>query len=101
MSVCITKSCEIRHNTTLLKMTPGEYLTLPDSQEAKLVSAGLARLVNTEDYRMVIESFGTKEPREGWDLLKQRRPEQWQQHMKALRSGDIEKMTKTFNALLD
>ena len=100
MSVCVTEPCEIQHNGNIIHLAPGEYLTLAEKQEQKLIGAALARKVTPEDYRMVIESFGAKEPREGWDSLKQRCPEQWQQHMKALRSGDIEKMTKTFNALL-
>lgn len=100
MSVCILKSCEIRHNATLLKLSPGEYLTLSDPQEGKLVSAALARPVTPEDYKSVIAGFGTKKPRDGWDAAKRRHPEQWHLHVKALRSGDLEIMTKTFNAML-
>lgn len=100
MSVCILKSCEIRHNAALLKLAPGEYLTLSAPQESKLVSATLARPATSEDYRAVINSFGTKTPRDGWDATKQRLPEQWHLHVKALRSGDLEAMVKTYNAML-
>ena len=100
MSVCILKQCEIRHNAILLQLVPGEYLTLTDKQEERLISAALARTTTAEDFKTAIDSFGTKAPRDGWDTFKQKHPEQWDRHAKANRSGDLGAMVKTFNEML-
>ena len=100
MTICILKPCEVRHNATLLQLKGGEFLALPDKPEGKLITAGVARQATSDDYSAMMDDFGKRSPVCGWEVIKQRSPETWSTHIKAVRSGDIGTAVRTFNEML-
>lgn len=100
MTICILKPCEVRHNATLLQLKGGEFLALPDKPEGKLITAGVARQATSDDYRAMMNDFGTRSPCCSWEVIKTRFPEIWGTHLKAVRSGDIGTAVRTFNEML-
>ncbi|MDD2850437.1 MAG: hypothetical protein PHY09_00865 [Desulfuromonadaceae bacterium] len=100
MTVHILKPCEVRHNSALLQLKPGEYLTLSEKHEEKLISAELARPVSADDIRLVVNSFDRPDLRGRWDSVKLQHLEAWSEHIKAILAGDVSAAVRTFNTLL-
>ena len=101
MTVCILKPCEVRHNNSLLNLKVGDFLSIPDSKESKLIKSGLARTAVVDDYREVITSFGSGSPcRLCWETIKRDNPGIWRRHIKALLENDISTARLTYKELL-
>ena len=100
MTICVLKPCEVRHNAALLQLRGGEFLSLPDKSEGKLITAGIARQATPDDYLPMMKDFGNRSPCCSWEAIKIRFPETWGTHIKAVRSGDIGTAVRTFNEML-
>lgn len=101
MTICVLKQCEVRHNAAVLQLKAGDFLTIPDGKEARLVAAGLARQATADDYHAMISDFGRRDQRgDCWDWIKKHQPELWRRHMQALLANDISASRLSYNEML-
>lgn len=100
MTVCILKPCKVRHEAVVLELAAGDFLTVAQGKENRLIETGHARAAIAQDYRTMAEQFRTRDPcKDCWSWNQQHQPELWRQHIQALQSDNIATASLTFNQM--
>ncbi len=99
MTICILKPCKVRHDAAVLELAAGDFLTVAQGKEARLIETGHARAAVAQDYRNMAEGFKNRDPC-NWNWIQQHRPDLWRQHIKALQTDNIAVARLTFNQMI-
>lgn len=100
MTVCILKPCKVRHDAAVLELAAGDFLTVAQGKETRLIETGHARAAIAQDYRSMVEQFRTRGPcKNCWSWNQQHRPELWREHVQALLTDNIATARLTFNQM--
>jgi len=100
MTVCILKPCRVRHDSSVLTLSAGDFLTVAPGKETRLIETGHARQAVVQDYRGMAEDFRTRDPcRDCWSWNRQNRPDLWREHIQALATDNIAAARLTFNQM--
>jgi hypothetical protein len=100
MTVCILKPCKVRHDSAVLELAAGDFLTVAPGKEFRLIETGHARAAASLDYRNMAEGFKARDPcKDCWSWNQQHRPELWRQHIQALQTDNITTACFTFNQM--
>lgn len=101
MTVCMLKQCEVRHNAALMHLNSGDFLTIPEGKEAKLIAAGIARPAIANDYRKAITELASRDPQgDCWEWIRKHHPGHWRKHIQALLANDISTARLTYNEMV-
>jgi hypothetical protein len=99
MRAKITRTCRIHLNGAIKELSAGETIMLPPEKLSRLISGGYAEPYKPgiEEYRALLRELGKRDPKGGcWEWIRRQRPEQWKEHLRALRSGDLAGARKGF-----
>lgn len=100
MTVCILKPCKVRHDAAVLELAAGDFLTVAQGKETRLIETGHARAAIALDYRNMVEGFRTRDPcKDCWSWNRQHQPDLWRQHIQALQTDNIAAARLTFNQM--
>lgn len=101
MTVCILKPCKVRHDAAVLDLAAGDFLTVAQGKETRLIETGHARAAASQDYRNMADGFRTRDPcKDCWSWNRQYQPDLWRQHIQALQTDNIATARLTFNQML-